>query len=238
VGQESKESILKFQKSSPCAYFPGKRISCIEYIYPPSGIEKKYHRYLARGYRRIGDIIYRNVCRECKSCIPIRIVTKSFRLSRSQKRTLTRNKDVIFRLGSPGLLSQEKINLYNKYMTSKHKDGDESHDLESVLPMIHYGYGETIEFNYYIGPKLIAVGIVDVASNALSSNYFYYDTEYLDRRLGVFSILKEIEVAKMMGKKYYYLGFFIDGNPKMSYKKFFRQNEILEKGRWRIFMQH
>ena len=91
--------------------------------------------------------------------------------------------------------------------------------------------------DYYYGEKLIGVGIVDEAEDALSSNYFYYDTDYLERRLGVLSILKEIFLARVMEKKYYYLGFYIGKTAKMSYKKFFRPNEIYEKGRWRPFLE-
>jgi arginyl-tRNA--protein-N-Asp/Glu arginylyltransferase len=42
-------------------------------------------------------------------------------------------------------------------------------------------------------------------------------------------------LAGIMGKKYYYLGFYIEDVPKMSYKKFFRPNQILEKGKWKGF---
>ena len=100
---------------------------------------------------------------------------------------------------------------------------------------MHYGYIHTIEIDYFCDGRLIGVGIVDEGSDSLSSNYFYYDTDYLDRRLGVFSILKEILLARLIGKKYYFLGFYIEDIPKMSYKKFFRPNQILENGEWKKY---
>ena len=104
-------------------------------------------------------------------------------------------------------------------------------------PNIHYGYAHTMEMDYYCGDKLIGVGVVDEAEDSLSSNYFYYDTDYLDRRLGVLSILEEIFLARVMNKKYYYLGFYLEKTAKMSYKKFFRPNQIYEKGQWREFLR-
>lgn len=45
---------------------------------------------------------------------------------------------------------------------------------------------------YYLDGKFIAVGVVDLVPNGLSSVYFFYDPEYKDYRLGVFSALIEI----------------------------------------------
>lgn len=102
---------------------------------------------------------------------------------------------------------------------------------------MNHGYRQTMKMEYYLKDKLIGVGIVDEGVDSLSSNYFYYDTDYLDRRLGIFSILQEIKLAQQLEKKYYYLGFYIEENPKMSYKKYFRPNQILENGEWRGFLK-
>ena len=89
--------------------------------------------------------------------------------------------------------------------------------------------------DYYLEDRLVGVGIVDEGRDSLSSNYFYYDTDFPERRLGVLSILREMALAGVMRKKYYYLGFYIEENPKMSYKKFFRPNQVLENGEWKDF---
>ncbi len=129
--------------------------------------------------------------------------------------------------------------LYHKYVNSKHPENKEKDlgDSVNILMAIHHGCGNILEMEYYLNDKLVGVGIVDEGVDSLSSNYFYYDTEYLDRRLGIFSILKEIELAQKLEKKYYYLGFYIEENPKMSYKKYFKPNQILETGVWKSFMK-
>jgi len=234
----NKDLLLSLKESFPCAYFGDDRMSAIEYLYAGEDCSKRFHEFLAGGYRRIGSIFYRNVCDECADCKPIRLETERFRLSRSQKRTLKKNTDIRLEIQTPAIITGEKVDLYMKYLDSKHsgKGYKEPRDYETVLSNIHYGYAHTIEMDYYDGDKLIGVGIVDETEDALSSNYFYYDTDYLDRRLGVLSILKEILLARVMGKKYYYLGFYIEGTAKMSYKKFFRPNQILEGREWKEFL--
>ena len=180
-----------FRRIAPCVYFSDGRISETEYIFTEKNIADTYHRYLSRGYRRIGKVIYRTVCRECSACRPLRITHEQFLLSRSQKRTIKRNEDIRIEVRSPAIITGEKSRLYEKYIRSKHGDPEheEQDHHEDTLSMIHYGYPETIEVSYLLKNRLIGVGIVDVAKNALSSNYFYYDTDYLDRRPGFFSIL-------------------------------------------------
>jgi leucyl-tRNA---protein transferase len=230
---------LSLQESFQCAYFADGRMSSVEYLYADEECANRYHEFLADGYRRLGSIFYRNACKACLRCKPLRLETEQFHISRSQKRTLKRNDDIRLEIQSPAMISNDKISLYREYLDSKHSgDGEkEIRDYETVLSNIHYGYSRTIEMDYYLGDRLIGVGIVDEAEDSLSSNYFYYDTEFLDRRLGVLSILKEILLARVMQKKYYYLGFYIEETAKMSYKKLFRPNQVLERYGWTEFLK-
>jgi len=230
---------ISLNESFHCAYFADGRMSSVEYLYADEESANRYHEFLAEGYRRLGSIFYRNACKNCRRCKPLRLEADQFVLSKSQKRTLKRNDDIRLEIRTPSLISSDKINLYREYLDSKHSgiDGEkEIRDYETVLSNIHYGYSHTIEMDYYLGDRLIGVGIVDEAEDCLSSNYFYYDTDFLDRRLGVFSILKEILLARVMQKKYYYLGFYIEETAKMSYKKLFRPNQVLEKEVWAEFL--
>ena len=228
----------RLRDNSPCPYFKDGRISTIEYIVPGRRDMDDFHIYLAKGYRRIGPIFYRNMCKRCDECMPLRIETEQFVVSRSQRRTLRDNDDIRVEILNGPTLTAEKALLYRRYVQSKHgeKAGDDPIDPLIVLQSIHYGYPATIEMDYYLEGRLMGVGIVDEGKDALSSNYFYYDTDCLEKRPGVFSILKEIELARTLAKKYYYLGFCIEKNRKMSYKKFFRPNQILDHGRWRDFL--
>ncbi len=191
---------------------------------------------LRRGYRRIGTVFYRTACRECDACTPIRLVVARFRPSKSQRRTLRRNSEISVRVGESEV-THEKVALYEKYLASKHgrSASDEDGDRTTELTVMHYGYAHTLEMDYYMDERLVGVGIVDETNDSISSNYFYYDTDLLPQRLGIYSVLSEISLARLLGKRYYYLGFYLEELPKMSYKKFFRPNEIYQSGQWRRF---
>ena len=45
-----------------------------------------FDRSLAEGDRRVGRMLYRAECAECKACEPIRIPVDTFRPTRSQRR--------------------------------------------------------------------------------------------------------------------------------------------------------
>jgi len=222
-----------------CPYFEDGRISTIECVIPDAGSIRSYHKFLARGYRRTGHIFYHNICKDCSDCIPVRLEAERVVLSASQKRTLRNNGDIRVSVQSRPSLTFQKMALYEKYIRSKHADGKDGvpEDPLPALIALYAGYDRIIEMEYYIGKKLIAAGIVDEGEDSLSSNYFYYDTDHLDRRPGVFSILQEIFLARSMGKRYYYLGFYIEGNRKMVYKKYFRPNQIYKNGKWTGFLE-
>lgn len=219
-----------------CQYFMDGRTATIEYLLPVSALGD-YHIFLSRGYRRMGAIFYRHVCTQCSVCRPIRLQTERFRPGRSQMRTMNKNRDISVKIGTP-VVTSGKVRLYEKYIKNKHNEtnGSGLRDYETVVSHIHQGYDFTLEMDYYVRGRLIGVGIVDAAQDALSSHYFYYDTDELGRRPGVMSILREISLAESMNKKFYYLGFYIEGLSKMEYKKDFRPNELYVEDRWRDFL--
>ena len=230
------ESGLSFREDLCCPYISDGRMASLEFFFPSQDIEPEFHLFLARGYRRLGSVLYRNVCRGCSSCKSLRTETEKCRISRSQKRTLKKNLDVRTEISAPRV-TPEKAELYTEYIASKHDNGkgeDREEDAAALLSL-YYGYPGSIEMAYYLGDKLIGAGIVDAAADALSSVYFYYDTSYFRRSPGVFSILQEIALAQSMKKRYYYLGFYIEETPKMSYKALFRPNEIYRDGIWTAF---
>ena len=44
--------------------------------------------------------------------------------------------------------------------------------------------------------------------------------------------MKEMEVARDLGKEWLYLGFFVPDSPKMAYKGAFRPREFAVSGTW------
>jgi arginine-tRNA-protein transferase len=236
--RSSEAPIFTFQEQFPCPYVHDGRTASIEYLIPSEAESAYFHEYLSRGYRRLDAVFYHNCCRGCSACLPIRLVAGDYAPSRSQKRTLRENEDLdVIVLPAP-VVTDQKVHLYEKYLRTKHgkAGGEEGGDPEKVLRMLHCGWDHALEMDYYLGKRLIGIGIVDEGRNALSSNYFYYDTDFLPRRLGIFSIMQEILLARRMKKRYYYLGFYNEETAKMSYKKHFRPNQVLRDGRWMNFL--
>ena len=227
-----------FRQEGPCPYFSDGRMSTVEFVFPRDDEVEGFHDFLARGYRRLGRLFYRNVCGQCWACLPMRVEAGAFRLSKSQKRSLRANSEVRVEV-VPSSITGQKARLYRSYLSSKHGKGTTSDPSEQAmaLSMMHHGYPRILEMDYLVGDRLVGVGIVDIGADAVSSNYFYYDTSCSERRLGVFSMLQEINLCRLLGKKYYYLGFCIEETDSMSYKRFFRPNSVLREGTWHDYMK-
>lgn len=94
------------------------------------------------------------------------------------------------------------------------------------------GYG-TFHRQYWLGETLVAVGVVDVLPNSVSSVYLFYDPDYASLSLGKATACEEIawvagEQAKHSPQlQFYHLGLYIPTCPKMSYKAAFKPSQLL-----------
>ena len=91
--------------------------------------------------------------------------------------------------------------------------------VDSALPDKYGCY----HMQYWLNEKLIAINVIDILPNCVSSVYFFYDPDYSFLNLGTYSSLREIELVRKLNKfnpsiKYYYMGFYIHSCVKMRYK--------------------
>ncbi|GGN69048.1 hypothetical protein GCM10009193_02600 [Shewanella aestuarii] len=84
----------------------------------------------------------------------------------------------------------------------------------------------------YDADKLIGVAVTDNLTHSLSAIYSYFDPEYEKHSLGSLMILIQCQLAKSLGKHFVYLGYQIDENRKMSYKRQYRPYQILTPEGW------
>jgi len=84
------------------------------------------------------------------------------------------------------------------------------------------------EFQYRLNGKLIALGLVDVTPNTLSSVYFFHHPEYRNHALGTWSVLQELQFARQHGRQWLHMGFYIRECQSMNYKNRFQPCEILQ----------
>ncbi len=184
---------------------------------------------LERGWRRFGPEYFRPACSGCRECISIRIPVEPFQPSKSQRRARNRLRDLSISIGSPAA-DQERLKLYHKW----HRDREARQLWEpSPLSLEHYSLQFCFphpcarEITYWDGSRLVAVGIVDLTEEALSSVYFFYDPDYQRLSPGIGSVLVEIDYARREGLRHVYLGYRVAGCESLAYKDRFRPNELL-----------
>ena len=212
-----------------CSYLPG-RVTTLRAFATDQLDGEAYHRFMDAGFRRSGRMVYQPVCHGCRACVPVRVPVDRFRPDKSQRRCQRRNADLSVSVADP-MPTDEKFDLYRRYVTQWHDGDDDRAAFESFL----YGSPvQTVEFCYRDGHgRLLAVGIADVCRQSFSSVYFYFDPAHRDRGLGTFGVLHEIAWAARAAIPYYYLGYWVSGCRKMEYKGNFRPCQTLgADGRW------
>ncbi|WP_316859628.1 arginyltransferase [uncultured Cohaesibacter sp.] len=197
----------------------------------------------AGGFRRSQTIAYRPACEDCKACRSVRILLPFFNFSRNQKKILNKNRDII-RVIKPAVATSEQYDLFNRYLCYRHRDGGMvSMTMGDYKAMIEETHIDTIIIEYRLRDadsgitgtsrgKLVGVALTDRLDDANSMVYSFFDP-VLDRRsLGTFIILDHVRDGIASGLSHLYLGYWIEGSAKMSYKTRFKPLEILSGGGW------
>lgn len=219
----------------PCPYIPGR--SAREHAFAADGLPPgMYQRLMDHGWRRTGRVFYRPGCPGCAACVPIRIPSRDFRPSRTQRKVLARNRDIQWRL-QPAEPTDEAFDLFVRYQRSRHA-GDmctERHQFEEAL------YESPIASGQITGRlqgRLVACALVDIEPRSISSGYTFFDPGLPSRSLGVLAILTLIEFCRAHDIPHYYLGYYIHGCRKMDYKSQYRPYELGDsEGGWRRYDQ-
>ncbi|KAF8974203.1 arginine-tRNA-protein transferase [Flammula alnicola] len=141
----------------------------------------------------------------------------------------------------PSSYTAQKFALYQKYQSEIHHDPKNSPSgfkrflvtsplkaepipylfpPPSHLPVNYGSYHQL----YKLDGQLIAMGVIDILPNCVSSVYFIYDKTWEKFSMGKLSALREISLAREMREAgapemgYLYMGFYIHSCQKMRYK--------------------
>ena len=87
--------------------------------------------------------------------------------------------------------------------------------------------------HFYLEDLLVGVSWIDRLPSAISSVYFIFHPQFAFRRLGVYSILYEIEYCRKLKIPWLYLGFWVKDSYKMNYKAEYRPAQVLVDGEWK-----
>jgi leucyl-tRNA---protein transferase len=191
------------------------------------------------GFRRSQSIAYRPACDSCRACVSVRVLANEFTPSRSFRRVLGANADLVARM-IPPKPTAEQYDLFRRYLDRRHADGGMA-DMSVIdyASMIEDSHVETRLVEYHRPParpdeasELVAVALIDILTDGLSMVYSFYDPDLADRSLGTFLILDHIAKTRAFGLPYLYLGYWIEGSQKMAYKARFLPQERLGMLAW------
>lgn len=195
-------------------------------------LDRLYGPALERGFRRAGGHLYFPHCPECHACKPCRLDVRQFRPDRAQRRCLKRNADLAVVECQAGY-NAERHALYEKYLRRRHPGGgmDEA-DASDFRRFLTAPWSPTKFLELRLRERLLGVAVTDVCRSALSAVYTFYDPDEEARGLGTFAILKQVELARQRNLPWVYLGFWIEGHPKMDYKRRFRPLQLRTAEGW------
>lgn len=222
---------LGITKPFACNYLPNQEERLLIAVDNRLHTNEHYGWLMQQGFRRSGNDIYRPHCIACQACQSLRVLAKDFSPSKSQKRLLKRNQ-------SFNVVISEEVKacyypLYENYINNIHHDG-------SMFPATptqfqSFTQNDMIKQRYieiWDCDTLISVAVTDDIPNGLSAVYTFYHPNYRKQGLGVFSILKQIEIAAQLNRQFLYLGYQIEGCNKMNYKNRYFPHQILVENQW------
>lgn len=216
-----------------CGYWPERQSR--DLIVDPTDphLPSLFGRALSMGFRRSGGHVYRPYCVGCRACISVRIPVARFAPNRAQKRCLARNADLAMTV-VPARRTAENFALYRRYLDSRHLGGGMDRPApENFDSFLACDWSPTDFIEFRLGAELVAVAVTDVVPGALSAVYTFYAPELASRSLGSYAILSQVQRARAEGREHLYLGFWLDGHPKMDYKRGYRPMEYLDGAQWR-----
>ncbi len=192
-----------------------------EIHFPIEILPKELDNYLARGWFRMGQMIF--TCHvlcfkdQVYSTVWIRLGLQGFTFKKSMRRLLTRNSNRFITIIRKAVFDREKQKLYEG-----HKERFEGYIpntlKESLFGMEEENLYNTYEISVYDDDKLIAASFFDIGSNSIASIMGLYDPDYAQYSLGIYTMLCEVQYGMTQGKKYYYPGYIVPGYKKFDYK--------------------
>lgn len=206
-----------------CPYISGEKCR-YNYFFALELDGEELDQILQSGWRKFGAYYFRPYCPACRRCVPLRVLTGEFRPTKSQRRVMRKCADITVKFG-PLEFNDRIFEIYQNH--TRVRFGREA-EYDDFVTSFYTKSCPSMQSEYYLGEKLIALGFLDCASDSLSSAYFIYDTAYSHYRLGTYSVLKEIEYAGSRNLSYYYLGYWIEESISMAYKNRFSPHELYD----------
>ena len=227
---------------SPCPYLEGRKERKVFTHLSGARAGELNDTLTLAGFRRSQNIAYRPACEACRACVSVRVRVDSFAPSRSQRRVLSRNADLVGEDSVPAP-SAEQYELFRSYVEARHGGGGMAdmtvldyammiEDTQVATRLVEYRQRIPVGSETDERGKLLGVALADRLIDGLSMVYSFFGPDHDRRSLGTFMILDHIRRARSLGLPYVYLGYWVPDSAKMDYKRRFEPQEHLVGEHW------
>ncbi len=229
---------------APCPYLPGRlERKVFTELNGPHATE--LNDALGRiGFRRSQSVAYRPSCAGCSACVSVRVVANQFSPNATQRKVIRRHADLEVTACRPWA-TQEQFDLLRRYLSVRHPGG-------GMVDMDERDYADMVEqspVNSYVieyreptsfGRKgrLVGACLTDQQVDGLSMIYSFFVAGHIERPgLGNMIIMDHIQRVQQMDLDYVYLGYWVKGSARMSYKIRYRPIEVLGPHGWHLMAE-
>lgn len=221
-------------RETPCPYLPGRRErKLVTELFGP-GAAQAYDALARGGFRRSHVFAYRPACRGCSACVPARVDARAYRPGRTLRRIARHNAD-LRAAEAPARATAEQYRLFARYLRARHGDGEMAGmGFADYRQMVEETQVDTrlVEFRN-AGGTLLAGLLFDRMADGASAVYSFFEPALPRRSLGSYVVHWLVTDTARRGRPYVYLGYWVEGSPKMAYKTRFRPLEGLTPEGWR-----
>lgn len=194
----------------------------VEFYWPQRLSPSRFDRYLAAGWFRSGNSLYkaRIVCLESDfhSPINIRVQLDEHEWGKRMRKLARKNQSRFeFRIQPLRFIDSQRERLYQQH---KHRfKGFVCHTLEEYLMGVYRSrIFDSYEVSAWLGNRLVAWSCFDLGEKSAAGIMGLFDHDYADFSLGKQTMIEEVNFLKNAGFKYYYPGYILDGNRDFDYK--------------------
>lgn len=225
---------------SSCPYLPGKSERKVFTELRGAHADALNDALSRIGFRRSQTVAYRPSCVDCSACVSVRVIAGEFRASATQRRNLKRNADLVITECRPWSTA-EQYDLLHRYLAARHPGGGmAAMDEVDFADMVEHTPVSSMLVEYRepsfdgVTPgRLVGACLTDRQGDGLSMIYSFYEPDHEGRSgLGNFIILDHIRRAEQCGLPFVYLGYWVEGSPRMAYKVRYRPLERLTRDGW------